>query len=40
MGDQYLKVNDAMEQAKINSSPDDVILVTGSTFVVAEVEGL
>ncbi len=33
-------VNDAIQYAKENSSPDDLIFVGGSTFVVAEVENL
>lgn len=33
-------VNDALKKAKEDSSSDDLIIVGGSTFVVAEVEGL
>ncbi len=36
----FEQVNEALEQAKLNAEPKDVILVTGSTFVVAELEGL
>lgn len=33
-------VNEAINAARKNSSPDDLILVAGSTFVVAEIENL
>ena len=33
-------VNQAIEQAKLNASPEDLIFVGGSTFVVAEVNGI
>ncbi len=36
-GDAYHSVGEALDAAKQNSSPDDLIFVGGSTFVVAEV---
>jgi len=33
-------VNDAIRQAKAEAQPDDLIFIGGSTFVVAEIEGL
>jgi dihydrofolate synthase / folylpolyglutamate synthase len=33
-------VNEAIAQARANSSPDDLIMIGGSTFVVAEIENL
>ncbi|WP_420319079.1 bifunctional folylpolyglutamate synthase/dihydrofolate synthase [Ekhidna sp.] len=39
-GDCFKQVNDAIRNAKEKVQPDDMILVTGSTFVVAEVDGL
>ena len=36
-GDSYLSVSDALNTAKSNASPDDMIFIGGSTFVVAEV---
>ncbi len=33
-------VNDALAQARLNASPDDVIFIGGSTFVVAELNEL
>ena len=33
-------VNEAIKEAKKNASPDDLIFIGGSTFVVAEIEGL
>jgi dihydrofolate synthase / folylpolyglutamate synthase len=35
---QYLSVNDAIADAKNHASLQDVILITGSTFVVAEID--
>lgn len=40
MGLAYKDVNLALEAAKINAGPEDVIFIGGSTFVVAEIEGL
>ncbi len=40
IGKAFNNVNDAIQSAKKNSSPDDFIFVGGSTFVVAEVENL
>jgi dihydrofolate synthase/folylpolyglutamate synthase len=34
------KVMDALEFARKNASPDDLIFIGGSTFVVAEIENL
>ncbi|WP_421765407.1 bifunctional folylpolyglutamate synthase/dihydrofolate synthase [Ekhidna sp.] len=36
----FKNVNEAIQEAKVQAHPDDLILVTGSTFVVAEVDGL
>jgi dihydrofolate synthase/folylpolyglutamate synthase len=33
-------VNEAMEQARAKASAEDVIFIGGSTFVVAEIDGL
>lgn len=40
VGKAFKNVNEAIQAAKGNSSPDDFIFVGGSTFVVAEVENL
>lgn len=40
IGDEYKNVNKAIDAAKAVSSPDDLIFVGGSTFVVAEIENL
>jgi len=40
MGQVILKVMDALEFARKNASPDDLIFIGGSTFVVAEIENL
>jgi len=39
-GNVYPDVNEAIQQAKMVAQTEDIILITGSTFVVAEVEGL
>lgn len=39
-GECFKNVNDAISQAKEKVQPEDLILITGSTFVVAEIEGL
>ena len=39
-GHAFKNVNEAIQSAKENSTPDDFIFVGGSTFVVAEVENL
>jgi dihydrofolate synthase/folylpolyglutamate synthase len=39
-GESYENVNDAIEDAKKQAQPDDLILICGSTFVVAEIEDL
>ncbi|MEQ9468009.1 MAG: folylpolyglutamate synthase/dihydrofolate synthase family protein [Ekhidna sp.] len=39
-GECFREVNEAIKQAKEKAGPDDLILITGSTFVVAEIEGL
>ena len=39
-GRSYPNVNDAIKDAKRNASNDDVIYIGGSTFVVAEIDGL
>jgi len=39
-GDLFSNVNEAVAAARINAKPEDVVLVTGSTFVVAELEEL
>lgn len=39
-GEVFEDVNKAIDQAKKNASPDDMIFIGGSTFVVAEIEGL
>jgi len=40
MGQVISKVMDALEFARKNASPDDLIFIGGSTFVVAEIENL
>ncbi|MEM0941797.1 MAG: folylpolyglutamate synthase/dihydrofolate synthase family protein [Bacteroidota bacterium] len=39
-GDRYQDVNEAISAARRKSNSDDLILITGSTFIVAEIEGL
>ncbi|MEM6734760.1 MAG: folylpolyglutamate synthase/dihydrofolate synthase family protein [Bacteroidota bacterium] len=39
-GDCYQDVNQAISATKRKSNSDDLILITGSTFIVAEIEGL
>ena len=39
-GQVILKVSDALEFARKNASPDDLIFIGGSTFVVAEIKDL
>jgi dihydrofolate synthase/folylpolyglutamate synthase len=39
-GQVISKVMDALEFARKNASPDDLIFIGGSTFVVAEIENL
>ncbi|WP_436516432.1 bifunctional folylpolyglutamate synthase/dihydrofolate synthase [Ekhidna sp. To15] len=39
-GECFKNVNEAINQAKQKVLPEDLILITGSTFVVAEVDGL
>ena len=39
-GEVFENVNDALLQAKSRAGFGDLILVTGSTFVVAEIEDL
>lgn len=39
-GEQHENVNDAIAKAKEHASINDIILVTGSTFVVAEIQNL
>jgi dihydrofolate synthase / folylpolyglutamate synthase len=39
-GEKFVNVNDAVAQAKAVAAPDDLILITGSTFVVAELAEL
>jgi dihydrofolate synthase/folylpolyglutamate synthase len=39
-GEMIEDVNQAIEQAKKNCSPDDMIFIGGSTFVVAEIDNL
>ncbi|MEO9475636.1 MAG: folylpolyglutamate synthase/dihydrofolate synthase family protein [Cyclobacteriaceae bacterium] len=39
-GDSYSNVNEAIASARHLASSDDMILICGSTFVVAEIEGL
>lgn len=39
-GQRYGNVNEAIQRAKLNAQPNDIILVTGSTFVVAEIADL
>jgi dihydrofolate synthase/folylpolyglutamate synthase len=39
-GDVVPGVNEAIQKAKENASPDDVIFIGGSTFVVAEIKDL
>lgn len=39
-GECFKNVNEAISQAKEKVQPDDLILITGSTFVVAEVDEL
>ncbi len=36
-GKSFKSVNEALNKAKINASPDDLIYIGGSTFVVAEI---
>jgi dihydrofolate synthase/folylpolyglutamate synthase len=40
IGQVIPKVTDALEFARKNASPDDLIFIGGSTFVVAEIENL
>jgi dihydrofolate synthase/folylpolyglutamate synthase len=40
MGYVIPDVNDAIKAAKKNAGPDDLIFIGGSTFIVAEIEGL
>ena len=40
IGKPVADVNEALQMAKQESSPQDLIMVGGSTFVVAEIEGL
>ncbi len=37
-GDSFENVNDAIHHAKMNAAPNDVIMICGSFFVIAEVE--
>ena len=39
-GECYQNVNEAIDAAKEKARPEDLILITGSTFVVAEVDEL
>lgn len=39
-GECFKDVNEAIKRAKEKAQPNDMILVTGSTFVVAEVDGI
>lgn len=39
-GECFQNVNEAIDAAKEKARPEDLILITGSTFVVAEVDGL
>ena len=39
-GKSFRSVNDAMESAKAQATTNDLILVTGSTFVVADIDNL
>jgi dihydrofolate synthase/folylpolyglutamate synthase len=39
-GEKIENVNEAISAAKKNASPDDMIFIGGSTFVVAEIEEL
>ena len=39
-GEMVEDVNQAIDQARKNCSPEDMIFIGGSTFVVAEIEGL
>lgn len=39
-GKAYENVNDAKKAALLSAALDDLVLITGSTFVVAEIEGL
>ena len=39
-GEAYTDVNEALSAATKNAQTNDLILVCGSTFVVAEIEGL
>ncbi|MEO9870962.1 bifunctional folylpolyglutamate synthase/dihydrofolate synthase [Ekhidna sp.] len=39
-GECFKNVNEAITSAKEKAHPDDIILITGSTFVVAEVESI
>ena len=40
VGESHSNVNDALQSARENALPEDLIVVTGSTFVVAELEEL
>lgn len=40
IGKQYQNVNDAMKDAECNVASSDIILITGSTFVVGEIDGI
>ncbi|MFK7952564.1 MAG: folylpolyglutamate synthase/dihydrofolate synthase family protein [Ekhidna sp.] len=40
IGDQYHNVNNAINRAKEQASVNDIILITGSTFVVSEIQDL
>jgi dihydrofolate synthase/folylpolyglutamate synthase len=39
-GEAIPRVNDALQQAKKNAGQGDFIFIGGSTFVVAEIDGL
>ncbi len=39
-GSGFEDVNEAIQSAKMNAQKDDLIIIFGSTFVVAEIEGL
>lgn len=39
-GQSFINVNDAIKAAKIQADPKDLILICGSTFVVAEIDDL
>ncbi|OEK04645.1 bifunctional folylpolyglutamate synthase/dihydrofolate synthase [Roseivirga misakiensis] len=38
--DYVSDVNEAIDKVRVNAKPDDLVFVGGSTFVVAEIEGL